>query len=110
MEVVTGPFWRHLNTSTVSILDMSKTYTEMKEKFDEWGDDSCCLLENQTSLFPEFTTIDDQVACSLFESCEYDGLVQELLQLLCKSFSLTIQRLLIDHLPGGEFHDARVRS
>ena len=40
-KVVTGPFWRHLNTSTVSILDMSKTYTEMKEKFDEWGDDSC---------------------------------------------------------------------
>ena len=30
-------------------------------------------------------------------------MVQELLQLIFKSFSLTMQRLLIDHLPGGEF-------
>lgn len=29
----------------------------------------------------------------------------ELLQLLCKSFALTIQRQLLDHLPGGQFHD-----
>ena len=31
-------------------------------------------------------------------------MVQEILQILFKSFSLTIKRLLIDHLPGGEFH------
>ena len=34
-KIVTGPFWRHLKTSPVSILDMSEAYTEMKEKFDD---------------------------------------------------------------------------
>ncbi len=84
---------------------MSKTYTEMKAKFDKWGVDSRCLLENQATLFPDFMNTDDIVACSLFQPSENDGLVQELLQLLFKSFSLTIQRLPIDHLPGGKFYD-----
>ena len=103
-KVVTGPFWRHLKTSTVSILDMSAVYTEMKEKFDEWGDDSQQLINSQASLFPEFTNADDPIAQCLFQPTKNDGIVQELLQLLFKSFSLTIQRLLVDHLPGGEFH------
>ena len=31
-------------------------------------------------------------------------MVQEVLQLLFKSFTLTVQRLLPDHLPGGVYH------
>lgn len=104
-KIVTGPFWRHLKTSTVSILDMSKAYTEMKEKFDEWGNDSHSVLENEASLFPDFTNADDPVAHCLFQSSDYDSAVQELLQLLFKSFSRTTQRMLMDHLPGGEFHN-----
>ena len=104
-KIITGPFWRHLKTSTISILDMSSAYTEMKEKFDEWGDDSHSLMENKVTLFPDFTNTDDHVAQCLFQSSEYDGIVEELLQLLFKSFAQTTQRLLIDHLPGGEFHD-----
>jgi hypothetical protein len=40
----------------------------------------------------------------LFTSTENDTLVQELLELLFKSFSATVQRLLVDHLPGGDFY------
>ena len=40
-------------------------------------------------------------------SAENDTLVQELLQLLFKSFSATVQRLLMDHLPGGEFYEVK---
>ena len=104
-KIVTGPFWRQLKTSTVSILDMSEAYTEMKEKFDDWGDDSHSVLENEATLFPEFTNADDPVAHCLFQSSDYDSMVQELLQLLFKSFSRTMQRMLMDHLPGGEFHN-----
>ena len=97
---MTGPFWRYLKKSTISILDMSEVYTMMKDKFDEWGQDSLCLVENQATLFEDCTTTaDDEVAHFLFQPTDKDGLVQELLQLLFKSFSLTIQRLLIDHLP-----------
>lgn len=45
----------------------------------------------------------DQVAASLFKLTEKDHILQELFQLLSKAFALTIQRLLIDHLPGGTF-------
>lgn len=39
-------------------------------------------------------------------TCKHDA-VQEILQLSFKSFVLTIERLLIDHLPGGEFHNVQ---
>lgn len=44
-----------------------------------------------------------EVSESLFS--QSNSYTIELLQLLCKSFALTIQRLLLDHLPGGKFHD-----
>ena len=31
-KVITGPFWRYLESSSVSILKMSETYSKMKEK------------------------------------------------------------------------------
>ena len=40
----------------------------------------------------------------LFASKEDDHLVLEILQILFKSFTLTVERLLKDHLPGGEFY------
>ena len=104
-KIITGPFWRLLKTSPVSILGMSEAYTMMKEKFDEWGDDSLPLLKNEAYLFPDFTNADDLVAKCLFQPSDCDVIVQELLQLLLKSFSQTTQRMLIDHLPGGEFHN-----
>lgn len=81
-------------------------YTSMKEKFVKWSEDSQCLIENHETLFDDCTTTaHDEVAQYLFQSSDNDCIVQELLQLLFKSFSLTIGRLLIDHLPGGEFHN-----
>ena len=104
-KIVTGPFWMSLQDSSVSILEMSKVYTDMKMKFDEWGNDAQCLVDKEDVLFPDYTDMIEAVSVSLFEPSEEDGLVQELLQLLFKSFSQTIQRLLIDHLPDGQFHD-----
>ena len=97
-KIVTGPFWRHLQTSSVSVLDMSNTYTLMKQKFDEWGCDAQNLIENQDRLFEEHTH-DDDVSESLFS--QSSAYTMELLQLLCKSFA----RQLLNHLPGGQFHD-----
>ena len=105
-KLITGPFWRYLQTSTISVLGMSDTYTMMKAKFEEWGSNSECLVGNQDSLFEEHVRSNDDVSEFLFKpttTSQY-GIVVELLQVLCKAFSLTIQRLLVDHLPGGEFH------
>ena len=49
----------------------------------------------------------DEVSKVLFRSAENDTLVQELLQLLFKSFSAIVQQLLMDHLPGGEFYEVK---
>ena len=42
---------------------------------------------------------------SLFDGADKDDDLHELLQLLFKSFAITTQRLVVDHLPGGQFHD-----
>ena len=79
---------------------MSNTYTIMKDKFEEWGSDAQNLIENKDALFEDHTQ-DDEVSACLFDHINEHSITLELLQLLCKAFSLTTQRLLLDHLPGG---------
>lgn len=76
----------------------------MKSKFDQWAGDAQCIIDNQDLLFADYTNPNDEIAQCLFQPTENDSIVQELLELMFKSFSLTLQRLLVDHLPGGEFH------
>ena len=70
----------------------------MKSQLDDCGNDALPLLDQECLLFPEFTNIADEVTK---KPSEVDTSVQELLQLLCNS---TMQKMLIDHLPGGEFY------
>ena len=62
------------------------------------------VIDNQEVLFPEFTNFDDIVSKELFQQSPHDALTQEALQLIFKSFASTTQRLVIDHLPGGQYH------
>ena len=39
-KVITGPFWRHLESSSVSILEMSDTYCKMRSSFEKWSKDA----------------------------------------------------------------------
>ena len=56
-------------------------------------------------LFADSTNIDDSVSKVLFQSTpDADAMAQEILQLLFQSFSITLQRLVIDHLPGGMYN------
>ncbi len=103
-KLVSGPFWRYLQTSTLSILKMGEVYTKMRDRMQKWSDDAQCVLDNEAILFPETTSFQDEVMDALYAETENDALVQELLQLLFKSFALTMERLMPDHLPGGEFH------
>ena len=84
---------------------MGDMYTKMRDCFKKWSNDARAVLENEELLFPDHTSVHDDVATCLYEPTENDHLVEELLQLLFKSFTLTVERLLADHLPGGEFHD-----
>ena len=59
------------------------------------------MLKREECIFDDGHD-DSDVADSLFAHTPEDSMVQELLQLF-KSFTLTVQRLLSDHLPGGEY-------
>jgi len=78
---------------------MSETYTRMKENFESWSIDALGVMEEDELLFPDYTNLDDPV-------CK-DVMVEEVLQLLFKSFALTLQRLVIDHLPGGVYNSVQ---
>ena len=58
-KVVTGPFWRYIESSSVSILKMSETYSKMKENFEKWSSDAQSVMEADDLLFPEYTNTDD---------------------------------------------------
>ena len=90
--------------SSNSILDMSDIYSKMESKFEEWGQDALGVLQREQYLFDDGEIVNDDVTDSLFEPSSEDNTVQEILQLLFKSFTLTVQRLLSDHLPGGRYY------
>ena len=74
----------------------------MKEKFEEWGDNAPTIVEGFANFLPQHETNDDVYKC-LFMEAE-NVMVQELLQIIFKSFAATVQHLLLDHLPGGIYH------
>ena len=102
-KIVTGPLWRHLVHSGVTILEMSSTYSKMHALFEEWGQDAQCVIDREKGLFDDHECKNDIVADKLFQPTSDDLMVQELLQLLFKSFALTAERLLSDHLQGGDY-------
>ena len=102
-KIVTGPLWRHLAHSGVTILEMSSTYSKMHALFEEWGQDAQCVIDREKGLFDDDQCKNDIVADKLFQPTLDDLMVQELLQLLFKSFALTAERLLSDHLQGGDY-------
>ena len=104
-KLVTGPLWRTLEESSISILDMSAHYSEMLEMFERWSVDASSLLAGNESLPDGKEIADDPVRHKLLEPSEkYDILAQELLEVMFKAFCTTTRRMLTDHLPGGKFH------
>ena len=73
---------------------MSDVYTTMKEKFEEWGQDTQAIMEGCDHFLAEHED-DDEVTKMLLTSTDDNSMVQELLQLLFKCFVLTVQRLLM---------------
>ena len=86
---------------------MSKTYTRMMEKFESWSMDAQGVMEEDELLFPDYINLNDPVCKVLSHQSSDDVMVEEVLQLLFKSFALTLQRLVIDHLPGGVYNSVQ---
>lgn len=104
-KLVTGPLWRTLEDSSISILKMSDKYAEMERKFIAWSVDSSMLLIGDESLFGDTLVHRDEVLLQLLQPSAYDVLTQEVLQVIFAGFLCTTRRMLEDHLPGGQYSD-----
>ena len=102
-KLLTGPLWRVLE-SKMSILDMNEVYTSMRDQFKVWSEDASSFLEGQTALFDDTTIKHGEILDDLLMENSNNAIVQELLQVIFKSFYILCERLLVDHLPGG-VHD-----
>ena len=100
-KFITGPLWRILE-SNKSIVEMNAVYTDIRDRFKEWGDDATSLLEGKSELLEEYVKCADPVLQMLIsEESEIDDNVLMFLEIIMKSFFLLTDRMLVDHLPGG---------
>ena len=53
-KIVTGPFWRLLE-SDVPILEMNKKYQQMVACFDKWAQDASPVVSGEARLFAEYS-------------------------------------------------------
>ena len=85
---------------------MSNVYSEMKNKFDSWSNDASGFIMDKVKLASASEIHINEVWTALIETCEedIDTMNIELLQPLFGTFSITTQRMLIDHLPKGKYH------
>ena len=51
-EIVTGPLWRKLQ-EVESVLEMSRVYTNIKEKFELWSENPSTVIDGSATLFDE---------------------------------------------------------
>lgn len=76
-KIVTGPLWQKLQESSCSVLGMSSTYSEMKEKFDSWSNDSSTLIEGSARCIEDVAIHEDEVWMTLVKSNTSDTLTQD---------------------------------
>ena len=83
-------------------MEMNQNYQQMAACIDEWAFDATSILNGSAKLFQEHYRIDD-VSKVLLQPSENDALVQEILRTIFSGFSALLQRMVADHLSGGEF-------
>ena len=99
-KIVTGPFWRLLESDT-PILEMNKKYQHMVACFEKWAQDATPVLTGEARLFEEYPPSVDFVWDALLKTSTLDSLVQEILEALFSAFSALLHRMVVDHLSGG---------
>lgn len=103
-KMITVPLWRVIEDKTLGILDMNAKYTSMRDSLKAWSEDASALFTGEVYLFNDTLINRDVVYEKLVEQCTDDSITVEVLQLMFKSFYLTMERMLKDHLPQG-VHD-----
>ena len=104
-KLVICPLWRTLENKNISVLDMSKVYTQLVDNFKSWSADASPLIDGGSSPFSG-AHIDwsCKILQKLLEPSTSDSLTVEILQAVCTVLATFSARILSDHLPGGAFY------
>ena len=108
-KIITGPLWRVLECSDVSILDMNEWYQRLKFCLDEWACNAMVVLSGEAILYSDIPPVEDAIFSSLITPSEYDATAQEILQTLFNALSLLVSRFVDDHLPGGKYDNPSIQ-
>jgi len=71
-KIITGPLWRKLQESSLSVLGMGNIYCEMKESFDFWGKDASDEITGVAALKSPGSLHTEEVLNVLTESNKSD--------------------------------------
>ena len=115
-KYLTGPLWR-LFTKTENILDLSEHYQKMFKISKDLSRNASPIMNGKVQFFDDISIHEDEVHKSLMtenENKNVDKMCKEILELLFGTFSIQIQRVLVDYLHGGKFdslkNDPRFRE
>ncbi|XP_071854271.1 uncharacterized protein [Apostichopus japonicus] len=101
-KVITGPLWRAMEKEK-HVLAMNERYDRLLECLAKWSKDSTDLLTGSDILYSDVPLKKNSVYDSLMKPCELDGMVKQLLEMLCSSFKMLSERMLSEHLKGGKY-------
>ena len=76
-KIITGPLWRKLQESSLSVLGMGNIYCEMKESFEFWGKDASDVIMGVAVIKSAGSLHKEEVWNVLTESNENDQQTQE---------------------------------
>ena len=69
----------------------------------KWSVNATSVISGVAVLFDDFLPSVDSIHASLFSPSDYDDTVEEILCMLFSAFSSLLERLVSDHLPGGQY-------
>ena len=109
-KLVTAPLWKVIEQPGMSILEMSKYYTVVRDKFQEWSNDSTSIIDGTATLFHDFDLVSkDSVYLNLVQPFQ-NSLCVELCQKIFKELKPKWERWFAEHLPGGIYHQSSMRD
>ena len=106
-KFITSPLLKMVDSKDIHILDVSRHYSTLQTKLQQWAEDPTEILDGTALLFPDFPPTKDEVYDSMFT----DDIPLAILAMSKHAIAVTlivlllvVERALPDHLPGGKYH------
>ena len=107
-KLVTGPYFR-LVGELKSIFELNPFLAQLQEALQKLAKDSSPLMEGKPIFDEEIVKIKKDVVyerlMSDVHSDEFQVLTQQILEIICATILIVLERQCADQLPGGKYHD-----